>query len=247
LTAAEVQFMTSTTTIEYEAVHEFLHKRLYTPQVKADQTTLAFAFFFSANAAFFASQAAEPNSKRAWLLIALADFIKIPGETQPDGLKKQMASLAQALSMVGWRMSTHGVDSEVDESLNNLAAKVDLAIPTDLAFDEGPEKTKHVSSILATLSYFHGDRNKAFQRWEVFAGAPKTQNDFLQWLYDLVPIYNTKSANIADPVAIREGRSIRWFIRMEFERYRGTFLSRVGRYWAANVIDQVAGQMLWDG
>jgi CHAT domain-containing protein len=246
LIAAEVQFMTSSTTVEYKTVHEFLQQRVSTPNLTPDEDTLAFAFFLSSNTAFFASQAAESNSKRSWLLVALADFNNIPGENQPEHLKQNMASLAQALSMVAWRMTPDGTDLELSEGLNNLARKVDMSIPSDLTFDDGLEKTKHRTSALATLSYFHGDRNKAFERWESAVGAPKTQRDFLQWLYDTFPIYMAKAVDVTDPAVIRKGRSMRWFIRIELERYRGTFLSRLGRYWAANVIDQIAGQMLWD-
>lgn len=245
--AAEKAFMAATTAQEYNVVRDYLRKfRLADSGREPDGVSIA-SILTCADAAFLASQTvADGETRKRWIRAALDDLGDVPTQGLGETDVQQLASLAQVVSMMSWRLWPDLEDPEIRRELIRLAEIVDCNVQAELSFPGDEKKTAHVRSILATLSAIHGRMDIAINRWESLLGVPQDQQQFLDWFREAYWEYRSKSQNQTDSVSVFVGRGLRRTLRAQLERYRMSFRSRTGRYWVSNLADEVWGELVSD-
>src|SRR5438067_445538 len=103
--AAERAFMEASTAAEYAVVRDYL-RGVTAADVGHHRTPVGVAStMISANAAFFASQSVPAGEEqKIWIRLALRDFGELPEQALDSVTTLKVASLAQAIVMMAWRL-----------------------------------------------------------------------------------------------------------------------------------------------
>lgn len=159
---AQILFMKADTAAEYQHVHDLATGAavLLAGQAGRPPGRDGFhAVVIAADAAYHASEVAEPASRIDWLERALEGAIS--AATRYDigfeaAYQERYVSLAAALVQ---RMSDEMVDRVTRKLLQQLAKAIELAVPVDFAFNGDPNKTAQAAKLLAHLSIEYGSRS----------------------------------------------------------------------------------------
>src|SRR5258707_5386063 len=95
--------------------------------------------YIAANASFFASQVAEGDSKKSWLIKALADIVSIPFRTVDSVREQQLASLVHAISVAGFTELAnigHPSNPSIESGLRKMARLAKDVISPGVSFPD---------------------------------------------------------------------------------------------------------------
>jgi hypothetical protein len=159
--AGEAAFAMAETPDEYTEARSLL-RRVEPP--------LFLSTLVSADAAYFASLAAEQDAQKGWIVAAIDDLCSLPNALRSGIEAEGLASLAHALSRTIWKLCPDRDDRDFEGKLRELAKLIDASVSPDLAFLDNEQKTSEVRMDLATLSALYGDKSLAVARWEVIMG-----------------------------------------------------------------------------
>ncbi len=131
--------------------------------------------------------------------------------------------------------------------LQEAAQMAERLIPVDFMARDGLEKSISVASSLATLSYRFGDAKIGSARLDIAIDRAdeliEQSGDYQPWVDAVFQRYiQTRDTG----GSVTELTELRRMLRERLGKFRGQFLSRGGRLWAAQKLDYIYGELLQD-